>query len=116
MCHVPSSMYDHFLSAMDVFFLALGPCEHLKGLSCYGDCLNLDGNFYCQCPKGTYGDPFTKDGCTMIKRSYASDRSIDSTVNIPYIFLYLYNCILTYNFISILVLPYEPSLYLLKDY
>ncbi|KAJ1274267.1 hypothetical protein BS78_05G049400 [Paspalum vaginatum] len=31
--------------------------------SCYGDCLNKIGTFECRCKDGTYGDPFTKDGC-----------------------------------------------------
>lgn len=63
-------------------FLALAPCAHLEGFHCYGDCLNLGGSFYCQCPKETYGDPFAKDGCTEVKKSLTGDKCCFRLINL----------------------------------
>ncbi|CAL5005661.1 unnamed protein product [Urochloa decumbens] len=44
-------------------------CEKPQKYPCYGICHNVEGSFQCHCPKGTYGDPFTKGGCSIIKNS-----------------------------------------------
>ena len=30
---------------------------------CFGNCTNLPGNYICQCPQGTHGNPYVADGC-----------------------------------------------------
>lgn len=41
-------------------------CAHPHLYPCYGVCLNKMGSFDCQCKRGTYGDPFTKGGCSYL--------------------------------------------------
>ena len=52
-----------------ILFLDINECEEPETYSCYGMCLNFPGTFQCRCPNGTYGNPFAKGGCMIIRNS-----------------------------------------------
>jgi len=52
-----------------ILFLDINECEEPETYSCYGMCLNFAGTFQCRCPNGTYGNPFAKGGCMIIRNS-----------------------------------------------
>jgi hypothetical protein len=69
-------VYINFLSCPFIF-VDINECENQEAQSCYGICLNFPGTFQCQCPDGTYGDPFIKGGCvTILEKLGAAERSL----------------------------------------
>jgi len=51
-----------------VYVPDIDECQNKESHGCYGECRNFQGTFQCQCPNGTYGSPFIKDGCVTITK------------------------------------------------
>jgi len=86
--HIQHIRWTHLFTSFPCILLVMEPCEHVGGFTCYGTCQNFSANLYCQCPKGTYGDPFTQDGCNKIKNSLVITGE-KATASTDYLALYL---------------------------
>lgn len=68
-------------------YLDINECEQPETYSCYGTCLNFPGTFQCQCRNGTYGNPFAKGGCIIIKNSNTGNKPLCAPISLFSIFL-----------------------------
>jgi len=66
------------------FRLDIDECALWELHSCYGTCINMPGTFHCQCPDGTYGNPFTEGGCIKIQSSSPGDNYIMDYLSFVY--------------------------------